>query len=639
MARGWWTSFVGTVWVICAAAVHAEARSADGGGGEVAKPPSLCLTAERRAEIQAQLAERLREPRFADRPRAESALGVSLLWPTAPSGIDDPGTHTIANFVDQDATFGALLDYNCGQRTYDIPGYNHAGIDISTWPFPWYRMSLSQVVIKATAAGTILDKSDGHFDRRCMFNNDDWNAVYILHDDGSIAWYGHMKRGSQTTKAIGERVAAGERLGVVGSSGSSTGPHLHLELYDAAGNLTDAYAGPCNGFASSTSWAAQRPYVDSAINEVATHHAAPFFPTSCPTTETPNYRDVFAPGATAYFAAYYRDQVQGQLSTYTILQPDGTVWKTWTDALTAAPFYASSYWYYVETLPSAPLGTWTFRVEFEGQTADHAFVVGAVPSLTIADASVREGQSGTRPLTFSLTLSAPLALSSTVNYTTIDGTAAAGSDYAAQTGFVTFAAGETSQTVSIPVNGDLAMESDETFTVRLSGPTGATLARTQAVGTIVDDDPVPPPLVPQYRLFNGVTGEHLYTTDPHEYDVLGSGGWSQEGVADRLFSASGIFAGVDTVPLFRLFEPALGQHHWTTDAHEVDVLSSSGWLYEGITGHVLPSGPSAPPGTTALYRLYHVAPPQHLWTTDAHEYEVLGDDGWSREGIVGYVVP
>ena len=76
-----------------------------------------------------------------------------------------------------------------------------------------------------------------------------------------------------------------------------------------------------------------------------------------------------------------------------------------------------------------------------------------------------------------------------VNYATANGTATAGSDYTATSGTLTFAAGETTKTVSVPVLGDTSVESDETFTLTLSNPAGATLgAAASATATIVNDD-------------------------------------------------------------------------------------------------------------------------------------------------------
>src|SRR5204862_192241 len=84
-----------------------------------------------------------------------------------------------------------ILDYNCGTRSYDTStGYNHQGTDIVLWPFAWNRVDDDAVLVVAGAPGVIVNKSDGNFDRNCAMNNGNWNAVYIRHADGSVAWYG-----------------------------------------------------------------------------------------------------------------------------------------------------------------------------------------------------------------------------------------------------------------------------------------------------------------------------------------------------------------------------------------------------------------------------------------------------------------
>src|SRR5215510_13083944 len=105
-------------------------------------------------------------------------------------------------------------------------------------------MDHDQVAAVAAADGIILAKDDGNYDRSCSLTGAAWNAVYVQHADGSVAWYGHLKNGSLTTKAPGALVVQGEFLGIVGSSGNSTGPHLHFEVYDAANHLIDPWGGP-----------------------------------------------------------------------------------------------------------------------------------------------------------------------------------------------------------------------------------------------------------------------------------------------------------------------------------------------------------------------------------------------------------
>ncbi|GBU17798.1 MULTISPECIES: ExeM/NucH family extracellular endonuclease [Methylobacterium] len=112
------------------------------------------------------------------------------------------------------------------------------------------------------------------------------------------------------------------------------------------------------------------------------------------------------------------------------------------------------------------------------------------PSLSIADASITEGNTGTKALTFTITLSDPAPAGGvTFDIATSDGTATAGSDYVARTlTGQTIAAGQTSATFSVDVIGDTVFEAAETFTVTVTNLTGATLADGQATGTILNDD-------------------------------------------------------------------------------------------------------------------------------------------------------
>src|SRR5262249_820537 len=76
-----------------------------------------------------------------------------------------------------------------------------------------------------------------------------------------------------------------------------------------------------------------------------------------------------------------------------------------------------------------------------------------LPGLSISDASITEGDTGSSQLPFTVTLSKAATGPVTVNYATADGSATAGSDYTARAGTLTFAAGETSKTISVTVAG------------------------------------------------------------------------------------------------------------------------------------------------------------------------------------------
>jgi len=148
-----------------------------------------------------------------------------------------------------------------------------------------------------------------------------------------------------------------------------------------------------------------------------------------------------------------------------------------------------------------------------------------------------------------------------------------------------------------------------------------------------------------YRLYSPVTLEHLYTTDPREYNTLESyvGTWNGEGYVYSEYSATGTVGGITDEPLYRLYNPSVLQHLWTTDLNEYTVLATEGWEQENIVGYVFPAAPGSTatslptvPGSQALYRL--MAPQVHLWTTALTEYDTLATEGWTQEGIIGYVL-
>jgi hypothetical protein len=132
-------------------------------------------------------------------------------------------------------------------------------------------------------------------------------------------------------------------------------------------------------------------------------------------------------------------------------------------------------------------------------TSDQVFLSIALPDdvgtpppstkLGIGDAGVLEGNASTRYATFTVSLSQTSSSPVTVDYSTVAGTAAAGSDFGDKTGSVAIPAGTMSKTIAIKIKGDTVVEPDETFKVKLSNPVGATFSRKNGTGTILNDDP------------------------------------------------------------------------------------------------------------------------------------------------------
>jgi chitinase len=121
---------------------------------------------------------------------------------------------------------------------------------------------------------------------------------------------------------------------------------------------------------------------------------------------------------------------------------------------------------------------------------DDDLSAGTTPSLSVADVTVPggEGDSGSKPATITVRLSNPTGRSVGVSYATADGTATAPADYAATSGRLEFAPGETTQTFVVAIQGDEIVESDHSFKVTLSQPANATISDGSAIVTIDDDD-------------------------------------------------------------------------------------------------------------------------------------------------------
>ena len=111
----------------------------------------------------------------------------------------------------------------------------------------------------------------------------------------------------------------------------------------------------------------------------------------------------------------------------------------------------------------------------------------STPGISLGDASVREGDSGTTLVEFAIDLRTPAGGTVSVDWSTSDGTATS-ADYAPSSGTVWFAPGETSKTIAVTVYGDVEVEPDEIFYVDLSDPSNAMIEDGQGWGKILDDD-------------------------------------------------------------------------------------------------------------------------------------------------------
>ncbi len=144
--------------------------------------------------------------------------------------------------------------------------------------------------------------------------------------------------------------------------------------------------------------------------------------------------------------------------------------------------------------------------------------------------------------------------------------------------------------------------------------------------------PIPDPLpidgeVDMYRLYNPNSGEHFYTSNPAERDMLIGVGWSYEGIGWTAPATS-------NTPVYRLYNANGGEHHYTTNAAERDFLISIGWTDEDI-GWYSDDARGVP-----LYRQYNpnAFANNHNYTTSLAENDFLVSLGWQAEDIGWYGV-
>ena len=157
-----------------------------------------------------------------------------------------------------------------------------------------------------------------------------------------------------------------------------------------------------------------------------------------------------------------------------------------------------------------------------GERRLDAQAVTVARGISIADATVLEGDGGSSEAQFAVSLSSPSSDAVTVDFATADGTAIAGEDYQATAGTLTFAPGETLKAVAVTIYGDLLPEPNETYLVTLSNAVGVESGDSQGLGGIVDEEGCAGP-----NLMRGGDAEEASLNAWTQIDVTDGNGWGQ----------------------------------------------------------------------------------------------------------------
>jgi len=134
--------------------------------------------------------------------------------------------------------------------------------------------------------------------------------------------------------------------------------------------------------------------------------------------------------------------------------------------------------------------------------------------------------------------------------------------------------------------------------------------------------------VPMFRMYNPNSGEHFFTGSEEERDNLVAVGWHYEGIAWYAPVSVG-------EPVYRLFNPNTGDHHYTMSRVEVSDLEKAGWRYEGVAWN------AAAPNEYPQYRMFNPNAESgiHHYTGSAEERDWLVSLGWIYEGIGWHGLP
>lgn len=266
----------------------------------------------------------------------------------------------IVNYVDWGVSNDSL-DYECNSKTYN----GHQGTDFLIRSF---AVMDSGVAILAAASGTVIYTKDDLFDREKYSDvtKEFGNYIAINHSNGYQTYYAHIRKGSSLVKA-GDFVNAGDTLALVGSSGNSTDPHLHFEVWYDSAFVVDPFEGSCGNL--TTLWLNPIDY-DTSFS-IWKSSLINFKPNLDTLREEPISKDIFnfsKDEAITYWNISYGIRNNDILKIRWI-RPNGQEWFSY-DYKADKDYWYFYYWSLID-VPSLPdEGRWTVELLLNNQKID-----------------------------------------------------------------------------------------------------------------------------------------------------------------------------------------------------------------------------------------------------------------------------
>ncbi|MBL8991506.1 MAG: M23 family metallopeptidase [Phycisphaerae bacterium] len=382
------------------------------GGGPIGQPTDghTCVPAWQEAEIQAVVAANVRALGLVD--PTDGALPPPVppplvrFFPHAVNLFDDA---FMQYTVDLNPAAGGVMDFACASPASSYDGHNGNDSVIRSFGEQAYG-----VPVYAALPGTVVARADGFPDMNTTMSGQPANYVVVQHADGSQAWYLHLRNGS-VLPAVGQHVRLAEQIGLTGSSGNSSVPHLHFELRDSNGTVFEPWATtPASACRPGSSGFVQQPAF------VRTFYANDFGFTqlnigTLPATQLPPYAlprtGHKAPAETnLYIWTIFQNLPANATWQFTFKRPNGTTaFTSGQVAISNGATPQRTWWqwtsFFVNDLNSSSfLGTWRISVTLTSPST------GTVPVVTDAPLELRSVRSATYnrpPNAFTVSLDPP----------------------------------------------------------------------------------------------------------------------------------------------------------------------------------------------------------------------------------------
>jgi Peptidase family M23/FG-GAP-like repeat len=267
----------------------------------------------------------------------------------------------VGNFVDL-GNGSAPLDYECSDFTY----IGHNAHDSSIAGF---REQAIGVPVFAVLAGIVTATHDGEFDQNTTMGSRPVNYVDIDHGNGYVTQYLHLRKNSVSV-SVGQSIAAGTQIGLTGSSGSSTWPHLHFASFHD-GVAFEPSAGGCRP--GPTYWVNQVPIPRTTSATTFAFANVPFSGQAAYPYDQVTRTGSYVVGTGTIYFRFQLNQVPPRSTDRVVLiRPNGSFAVDSSTALNNAGSWRQPWFAFVWNVPLTAVGTWTVDFYVNGAKAASA---------------------------------------------------------------------------------------------------------------------------------------------------------------------------------------------------------------------------------------------------------------------------